>query len=392
MGVVDYLSDFASAQGVGGLEAHANYDQLLSSPAQDIQGVFGIWGGAATFYLGDSLTLVLENGTTIGPDPWLAVYYDPGDTGPLETGGDFYNFFVLGLYSASYDPDSDTSDGSSDSNSAAATTTASSAAATPSLRNNPAYPTVPDVAQQDLGTFGGGFISGYFLKESSIAVLSIPGFDEADDAVDTFSSTIANFVSSAITAGMKKVVIDLQQNYGGDTLLAFDTFKQFFPTIEPYGGSRVRAHDSANIMGSTITGYWDSLTEDDEDFYTLIANEWVVTDRINAATNQNFTSWEDYYGPYQYRDYFSLVQRYNLSDFLFDTMSLQDLDGSAVYGAGYNLATTPQPWAAEEIIILSNALCSSTCSLFMEMMRHEAGIRIVVAGGLPNYGAMQARV
>lgn len=305
---MEYLSDFATAQAVGGLEAHADYNQLFSSPAQDIQGVFGIWGGAATFFPGESLTLVLENGTTIGPDPWLAVYYDPGDTGPLETGGDFYNFFVLGFYPASYDPDSDTSDDSSDSNGAAATTTASSAAATPSTWNNPAYPTVPDVAQQDLGTFGGGFISGYFLKESSIAVLSIPSFDEAGDAIDTFSSTIANFVSSATTAGMKKVVIDLQQNYGGDALLAFDTFKQFFPTIEPYGGSRMRAHDSANVMGSTITGYWDSLTEDDEDFYTLIANEWVVTDRINAATGQNFTSWENYYGPYQYNeDYFSSV-------------------------------------------------------------------------------------
>lgn len=143
---MEFLSDFATAQAVGGLEPHADYNQLFSSPAQDIEGVFGIWSGAATFYPGDSLTLILENETTIGPDPWLAVYYDPGDTGPLETGGDFYNFFVLGFYPASYDPDSDISDDTSGYSSAAATTTASTAAATQSTWNNPAYPIVPDVA------------------------------------------------------------------------------------------------------------------------------------------------------------------------------------------------------------------------------------------------------
>jgi len=70
--------------------------------------------------------------------------------------------------------------------------------------------------------------------------------------------------------------------------------------------------------------------------------------------------------------------------------SVEDFDEYfAVYGYDSNPANTSQPYLAEDIIILSDSLCSSTCALFMEMMHHEAGVRTVVAGGLPHYGPMQ---
>jgi hypothetical protein len=95
---IDYLAQFAASNSVGGLESHSDWNGLMASPAQDIQGVLSIWNGGATFYPGDTVTFILENGTQIGPDSWLAIYSGGSDTGPLETGGDFYNFFVLGLY------------------------------------------------------------------------------------------------------------------------------------------------------------------------------------------------------------------------------------------------------------------------------------------------------
>lgn len=39
---------------------------------------------------------------------------------------------------------------------------------------------------------------------------------------------------------------------------------------------------------------------------------------------------------------------------------------------------------------LTDGLCSSTCALFMELMRHQAGVRTVVVGGRPVTGPMQA--
>ena len=61
-----------------------------------------------------------------------------------------------------------------------------------------------------------------------------------------------------------------------------------------------------------------------------------------------------------------------------------------VYGYGARVANVSQPYAAQDIIMLSDSVCASTCAIFMEMMHHEAGVRTVVAGGLPVNGPMQA--
>jgi hypothetical protein len=94
--VIDYLDDFAAKNAVGSLEPHADFNQLMTSPAQDIQSIFSTWGGGATFYPGDTLTFLLENGTQVDAE-WLAIYNYQSETGALQTGGDFYNFFVLGV-------------------------------------------------------------------------------------------------------------------------------------------------------------------------------------------------------------------------------------------------------------------------------------------------------
>jgi Peptidase family S41 len=161
------------------------------------------------------------------------------------------------------------------------------------------FPEDPAIVQPDLSLYGGGSLSGYFFKDLSLAVLSMPSFQETGDAMNTFSSTVRDFLAASKASGMQKVLIDLQQNYGGDTLLAFDAFKHFFPQIEPYGGSWLRAHPPADIIGDMITTYWDGLTPDYDDYFNLLNSEWVSSDRIDAATNRNFSSWQQFFGPQQ---------------------------------------------------------------------------------------------
>ncbi|KAF7956395.1 hypothetical protein EAE96_003736 [Botrytis aclada] len=394
-----YLLDFASVNSVGTLEDHSDWNQLMLSAAQDIQGYFNSFSGGATFYPGDNITFLLENGTS-WTEKYLAIYDTPGPTGPLQTGGDFYNFFVLGFYPASYDPytddsDNDSEDDSSDDSSTAVSST-TSAIPTPTGWDSPAYPEIPDVAQEDLGTYGDGVVSGYFLNSTSVSVLSIPSFDVDGDAIFSFQQTVSQFINQTQAAGLKKVVIDLQQNYGGQSLLAIDTFKQFFPNIDPFAGSRMRAHASADVLGKTLTPYWDDLAENDEAKYVLAADEWVITNRINADTNRNFTNWQEFFGPNQYNgDNFTNVARYDLSNPIFDAsgvgLDVSD-DAFAVYG--YDANPVPSgaepPFAAEDIIILSDGICHSSCALLIEMFRHEAGVRVVVVGGTPTTGPMQA--
>jgi hypothetical protein len=199
----------------------------------DILGSLSVFSGSATFYPNDTITLTLENNTVVGPAPWLAIFNDPGDTGSLETGGDFYNFFVLGLSPASDQPndaatlpdDSSSNSTIPDDPSSNSTIPDDAPVANPTSWDNPAYPDNPDIVQTDLATSGGGFLTGYFLNDSSIGVLSIPSFLEYGDAVGTFSETVGDFLTRCKAAGLTKIVIDLQQNNGGSVLLAHDTFK-----------------------------------------------------------------------------------------------------------------------------------------------------------------------
>ena len=85
---------------------------------------------------------------------------------------------------------------------------------------------------------------------------------------------------------------------------------KFFPTIDPFGGSRERVSKYLNVLGNTLTNYYDenvnALNSSFYDYFTT--SQWVAPIFINAATGQNFTSWAEYYGPIEDRlDYFTVT-------------------------------------------------------------------------------------
>ena len=144
------------------------------------------------------------------------------------------------------------------------------------------------------------------------------------DDVQTFSDTIQKFLNASHAAGMKTVLIDLQQNLGGDTLIAVDTFKHFFPSNDTFRGSRLRAHATADVIGNTFTTYYETDQSANSSVYdALSANDFVSTDRLNAETGQNFTSWGEFFGPHEYNgDFFTTVERENITSSLFDNEAL----------------------------------------------------------------------
>lgn len=59
----------------------------------------------------------------------------------------------------------------------------------------------------------------------------------------------------------------------------------------------------ANVLGDTLSRFWGTLTTDDEDYSDLAVDEWVILDRLSAATGKNFSSWADYFDPaFTYKD------------------------------------------------------------------------------------------
>lgn len=142
--------------------------------------------------------------------------------------------------------------------------------------------------------------TGYLLNTSATSVLSIPSFNMFGEALSTAQTAVDQFINMSKSGNVEKVVIDLQQNTGGEVLLAFDVFKRFFPNIDPYGASRMRAHHAADVMGNSLTEYYAGLSTANPDYETLAADEWIATPRINAETKVNFTSWTEFYGSYEY--------------------------------------------------------------------------------------------
>ncbi|KAL9068013.1 MAG: hypothetical protein Q9157_006629 [Trypethelium eluteriae] len=386
--VVDYLTSFAQKNSIGMVEPHADWNNLMESPAQDIIGSANAFSGGANFYDGDAINVTWKNSTEQG-FYWLALYNSPGFTGPLTTGGDFYNYFVLGNPPANYDEELQKYYSSlpPDNSTGIDTDTA------PLLSWNsvsPAYPNNTLTRQQYLGSDSSGIITSYYLEDIETAVLSIPSFTEYGKGIDTFSSAVSVFTDAASKNNAIKIIIDLQQNTGGQASLAFDTFRQFFPHKLPYAGSRMRSHEMANIIGNTFTAYFQSLDSGDEAqaYFNALYEEWVVTPRLNAETGQNFSSWAEFYGPQHFNgDYFSLTQRYNLSSQLFDESDL-DIDFPDCYFD--NSCDDSTLWQGKDIILLTDGLCTSACTLFVEMMTQDAGAQTVVVGGRPEPGPMQA--
>jgi hypothetical protein len=314
--VSDFLSRFAELHSVGYLEPHADWNALMDSPVADVQGNVNVFQ-QATFYPGNELNFTLANTTTVEAW-WWALYRYHSRTGPLSTAGDFFNYFVLGLGPNGFDPDKPTdwwpqeetvnatsewddedfaphSDwGCSDSNTRPNWCS----------QSRGAYPDDPVVSQQDLNITGTGVVTGYILEDIKTGVLSIPSFLQFNDDVHGFYVAVKEFIANAKEHQTKHIIIDLQQNDGGDVLLALTTFSQFFGGLKPYTGSRIRSHEFANILGSAYTEWWKKLKPgsgeddvDDEEYEAFADSEWIIAHHINAETGANFSSWDEYSGP-----------------------------------------------------------------------------------------------
>ncbi|KZM24592.1 serine-type peptidase [Ascochyta rabiei] len=404
--VVEYLTSLAELNSDGYVEPHADWNSLMDSPANDVQGYLSLFQ-RLIFYPGNELNFTFENGTTLDTI-WIAIYVEDSYTGPLTTPGDFYNYFVMGLVPADFDESAPSVWWPAEYN---ITWNSSNLVAPPTESNLhcssdaglvknwcsvsngliEAYPNDPVVVQRDLSIVGAGVVSGYIMEDISTGILSIPSFYQGENHVNSFSDAIDEFIGNATAKNTKRVIIDLQQNGGGLILLALRTFKKFFPTISPYTGSRIRSHEIADILGTAYTKWWQSLDtsldqqSDDHEFFA--ASEWVATNRINAATGLEFNSWAEYFGPVlDHGDKFSNKQSYNLSDRAFDRATF-----GTTYGAWENSSSTVEneKWAPDNIVLLTDGLCSSACAIFVELMTAMANVRTISLGGRPVRGPMQ---
>ncbi|KAK0653734.1 Peptidase S41 family protein ustP [Lasiodiplodia hormozganensis] len=235
-------------------------------------------------------------------------------------------------------------------------------------------------------------VSGYFLNGTGyqdVAVISSASFLAAN--MSDFQNVVSEVIAEATAQKKKYLIVDLRRNGGGSILLGYDLFKQLFPSIEPYGATRVRAADSYNAMGQVVTAIADEYdianneTAQEEIFdsfqYGIIRHFWAQSVGLDV-NNKEFPSWEAFFGPEAiHGDNFTNLVRNNFSD------PLQVGDFS-VSGYGDNSDVPSQPFKAENIVLLQDGTCASTCAVFAELMKTQAGVKSIVMGGRPQNGPM----
>ena len=161
----------------------------------------------------------------------------------------------------------------------------------------------------------------------------------------------------------------------------------------PYQVIRNRAHEDLNSVGQTFSNLPQTLDASGQ--YPLGASvEVFAEDQLNCHIDlgdngNSFDSFAELYGPQEiHNDTFTNIFQYNLSSpfasFLNSGFYVSGFGGSA------NFSNTLQPYAAGDIIILSDGTCSSACNDLVELMTTQGGVKTVAFGGRPQAGIMQA--
>lgn len=242
-------------------------------------------------------------------------------------------------------------------------------------------------------------ISGFFLEDpvyNDVAVLSVPSFDQTGSKteVQEFQKILQEFLAKAEKFNKTKLIIDLQVNGGGFISLGVELFSQLFPSLPAYSGRNIRANKANEVLGEIISGLNASSHDYEIDLnLNLTANP----EAQFASTSYNFRqdvipdgsatygSWSKVFGPVvTSHDNLTNVFQSNHSDPLW-----VDVEANIIITGTGNRTGFAQPFAAKDIVILSDGFCASTCATFSEYMKTQVGVPTIVAGGRPQYGPMQ---
>ncbi|KAK1761538.1 hypothetical protein QBC47DRAFT_370366 [Echria macrotheca] len=250
----------------------------------------------------------------------------------------------------------------------------------PAATSVPGYPSPVEIHRD-------GYIAGYFLNttaHSNVAVLVLTSFESAtDDSSSTpgaqtaeFEETrrvIRDFFAACAKAGRTKLIIDVSKNGGGLVFQGFEAYRNLFPKAQAWSGARLRANAALDIEGAATFGTPDQI-------------ESAILD---PSTSKPYTSWDAMYGP----KVFPEDRETNMLVYDFTNSSLTsepNFPPFTITGSDPSDPPPKQPFAKDDIVVVTDGYCGSTCTIFVGLLQREAGVRTVALGGRPLSQPMQA--
>ncbi|KAF3937795.1 hypothetical protein ABW19_dt0205620 [Dactylella cylindrospora] len=270
----------------------------------------------------------------------------------------------------------------------------------------PDTPGVEPYIQDIYKAVGGYFMDDYENDGSKTAILDITGFAPDDPTAKypthAVQAAVELFLKECKKRGMEKLIIDVRGNGGGYVNMGYDMYKQLFPAGTPYSGTRLRYHPASlkiaqaftqlinqevidELIAAIGTGQGENLSNQQSQAFTLASYASLSSLDQYLSLDEDgkpFTSFEDFFGPVDiYNDQFTNILTYPLNNLIAVGDLSYDITG---YGDRASYANNEQPFAAEDIILVTDGTCASTCGIFSEFLRNQHGVRTVVIGGRPN--------
>ncbi|KAF3917109.1 hypothetical protein ABW20_dc0105141 [Dactylellina cionopaga] len=253
-------------------------------------------------------------------------------------------------------------------------------------------------------------IRGCFVNKT--AILNIAEFQVSSLlALNSAQKTIELFLVEAKTRGAENLIIDVRGNFGGIIAVGHDAYGQIFPNANPALGSRLRHHPASlklaqawtqlvpkELINGQIPAVIKTNCTDASANISAIYDPddafWAAEGGLSQSFSLDkdgkpFTSFESYFGPVTSNgDKFTSVLKHDFSSIAALGQALSPDPKSGLDFTGYgHLASYKDRvpvFKPENIVLLTDSTCASTCNTFSELIRNEQRIRTVAVGGRPD--------
>ncbi|CAJ0921777.1 17264_t:CDS:2 [Entrophospora sp. SA101] len=199
----------------------------------------------------------------------------------------------------------------------------------------------------------------FFMLDDTVGVaaLSSLNLDNPSDSVATIFNDLKTGFTQLANKGAKKLILDLSNNQGG--LIVFSHFvnKLLFPESDPSLPTDMRL---TNIMKTTVK----TISSKDNPNSFFDSRIW-----ISADTQKPFSNVEEFLGTgdQKFTSKFLDNDITPINKFLTSSGEPQQL-----------------PWKSEDIAILTNGFCGSSCALVASQLAEKHQVTTVSVGGFLN--------
>ncbi|CAG8624552.1 6375_t:CDS:2, partial [Dentiscutata heterogama] len=198
----------------------------------------------------------------------------------------------------------------------------------------------------------------YVLQDFGVVLIStesITGF--TNDQVTRFLNDMTVGFKLFVDRGIKKIVFDLCNNTGGAAFISDFILKLLFPDIKIFPED-VKVTDVTTAIMEEVANATD------------IKNLFAYRTFISTKTNTSFNNVTEYIGNNTYTRGGTQV-RYTTKAVANDSLILNVSEPIKF------------PWTEENIVILTNGNCGSSCALIVQRLA-EINVPTVSVGGFPN--------